>query len=250
MDIHKPKPWHGVREFLKEYGIIVLGVLTALAFEQTVEWLHTQHDIHQTREALLEEVGANAATAVLSAEQGKCLITWAERSVAWAHGGARPKAAIPAGLDLSSIVWESSRSGAVVRMPLQERLKFAGYYGGVEEMKLLDRQVREALIRTYRYSRLEHLDARQAQSLEEEMNTVIPLLVGLVSVDRLIVHRSRPFDAPDRHYDAREARRLIEQLCGNVGAPRPAFSADGDERSDWEWYARMAGDRPAVEPKR
>ena len=27
MDIHKPKPWHGVREFLKEYVIIVVGVL-------------------------------------------------------------------------------------------------------------------------------------------------------------------------------------------------------------------------------
>jgi hypothetical protein len=37
MDIHKPKPWHGLREFLKEYVIIVVGVLTALAAEQMVE---------------------------------------------------------------------------------------------------------------------------------------------------------------------------------------------------------------------
>ncbi len=43
MDIHKPKPWHGWREFLKEYVIIVVGVLTALAFEQGVEWLHWRH---------------------------------------------------------------------------------------------------------------------------------------------------------------------------------------------------------------
>src|SRR4051812_29022396 len=42
MDIHKPKPWHGVREFLKEYVIIVVGVLTALAAESGVEWLHWQ----------------------------------------------------------------------------------------------------------------------------------------------------------------------------------------------------------------
>ena len=34
MEIHKPKPWHGFREFLKEYLIIVVGVLTALAGEQ------------------------------------------------------------------------------------------------------------------------------------------------------------------------------------------------------------------------
>lgn len=48
MDIHKPKPWHGWREFLKEYVIIVAGVLTALAGEQAVEWLHWRH---LTREA-------------------------------------------------------------------------------------------------------------------------------------------------------------------------------------------------------
>jgi hypothetical protein len=33
VNIHKPKPWHGAHEFLKEYGIIVLGVVTALALE-------------------------------------------------------------------------------------------------------------------------------------------------------------------------------------------------------------------------
>ena len=45
MDIHKPKPWHGVREFLKEYLIIVIGVLTALAAEQGVEWLRWQEKV-------------------------------------------------------------------------------------------------------------------------------------------------------------------------------------------------------------
>jgi len=34
VEVHKPKPWHGVREFLKEYVIIVVEVLTALAAEQ------------------------------------------------------------------------------------------------------------------------------------------------------------------------------------------------------------------------
>jgi len=52
MDIHKPKPWHGFREFLKEYAIIVVGVLTALAAEQGVEWLHWRHEAETAREAL------------------------------------------------------------------------------------------------------------------------------------------------------------------------------------------------------
>ena len=52
MDIHKPKPWHGVREFLKEYLIIVVGVLTALGAEQGVEWLHWRHVIAEARHEL------------------------------------------------------------------------------------------------------------------------------------------------------------------------------------------------------
>ena len=38
MDLRKPKPWHSLREFLKEYLIIVIGVLTALGAEQAVAW--------------------------------------------------------------------------------------------------------------------------------------------------------------------------------------------------------------------
>ena len=42
MDIHKPKPWHGSREFLKEVGTIVIGVLIALGAEAVVQNLHEQ----------------------------------------------------------------------------------------------------------------------------------------------------------------------------------------------------------------
>jgi hypothetical protein len=47
MDIHRPKPVHGWREFLKEVGIVVLGVLIALSAEQTVEWFHWRHEAGQ-----------------------------------------------------------------------------------------------------------------------------------------------------------------------------------------------------------
>lgn len=55
MEIHKPKPWHGLREFLKEYGIIVLGVLTAIALEQTVETFHRRAESAELRESLERE---------------------------------------------------------------------------------------------------------------------------------------------------------------------------------------------------
>ncbi|HZZ31531.1 MAG TPA: hypothetical protein VFE10_06005 [Phenylobacterium sp.] len=56
MDIHKPKPWHGVREFLKEYLIIVVGVLTALAAEQAAEAMRHRAEAAESREAIRAEV--------------------------------------------------------------------------------------------------------------------------------------------------------------------------------------------------
>jgi hypothetical protein len=52
MDIHLPKPFHNWREFLKEYGIIVLGVLTALGLEQAIEWAHHRSEVREATETL------------------------------------------------------------------------------------------------------------------------------------------------------------------------------------------------------
>jgi len=60
MDIHKPKPWRGVREFLKEYVIIVVGVMTALGAEQGAEWLHWRH-LTQQNMARLHQAAEGAA---------------------------------------------------------------------------------------------------------------------------------------------------------------------------------------------
>lgn len=59
MDIRKPKPIHNMREFLKEVGIIVLGVSIALAAEQGMEWLHWRKEVATARAALLEEMAYN-----------------------------------------------------------------------------------------------------------------------------------------------------------------------------------------------
>ena len=46
MEIHKPKLFHNWREFLKEFGIIVLGVLTALFFEGAVQSLQWREKVN------------------------------------------------------------------------------------------------------------------------------------------------------------------------------------------------------------
>ena len=73
MDIHKPKPWHGVREFLKEYVIIVVGVLTALGAEAVVENLHEQRISAEAREAVRGEINVNITNLAHRLEQGPCV---------------------------------------------------------------------------------------------------------------------------------------------------------------------------------
>jgi hypothetical protein len=51
MEVHKPKAVHGWREFLREYGVIVICVITALGAEQAAEALHWAHVRSETEGA-------------------------------------------------------------------------------------------------------------------------------------------------------------------------------------------------------
>src|SRR5579864_3974164 len=73
MDIHKPKPWHGVREFTKEIGTIVIGVLIALGAEQMAEAFHWRHEVEVEREALRSEVRDNVAAALYRRSEQACV---------------------------------------------------------------------------------------------------------------------------------------------------------------------------------
>ena len=55
MDIHKPKPWRGWPELLKEIGTIVIGVLIAIGAEQAVEALHHRAQAHEMAQKLRAE---------------------------------------------------------------------------------------------------------------------------------------------------------------------------------------------------
>lgn len=57
MEVHRPrKPVRGLRDFLQEVGIIVIGVLLALGAEQTVEALHWRHEIEAAEDAMRLEL--------------------------------------------------------------------------------------------------------------------------------------------------------------------------------------------------
>lgn len=75
MDIHRPKPWHNIREFLKEYFIIVLGVLTALTAEQMVETWREHRQSLEAHEAMRAELAGNIASISQRAAISACAET-------------------------------------------------------------------------------------------------------------------------------------------------------------------------------
>src|SRR6185437_6092695 len=83
MDIHKPKSWHGWREFLKEVGTIVIGVLVALAAEQAVEWVHRQHQRAEARDVIRREIADNLAELDLRTPSRDCVQRRLSEVEAW-----------------------------------------------------------------------------------------------------------------------------------------------------------------------
>ena len=66
MDIHKANPVHGWRDFAKEVGIIVLGVLIALGAEQIAQAVHWRYQVEQSRQAMRLELSEDDALQALA----------------------------------------------------------------------------------------------------------------------------------------------------------------------------------------
>ena len=74
MHVHLPKPLHGWREFAGEVGIIVLGVLIALGFEQLLDSWQWRDKINRAENAMrIELADDNGPQAYARALIGECL---------------------------------------------------------------------------------------------------------------------------------------------------------------------------------
>jgi hypothetical protein len=73
MHVHLPKEFHGWRELAKEVGIIVVGVLIALGFEQLVQEWHWRVEARHTRQSLINEIGIPALFAIERLALQQCL---------------------------------------------------------------------------------------------------------------------------------------------------------------------------------
>lgn len=132
MEIHKPKPWHGWREFLKEYGIIVLGVLTALGAEQAVEALHWRHEVADTREALSLELADDRTRLELMRSQDACYMKRLDDLDKWAGDGLGGRSTNLGQTNFRSYhnsAWDVAKaSQTAAHIPLAQRFRYSSVY--------------------------------------------------------------------------------------------------------------------------
>ncbi len=139
MDIHKPKPWHGLREFLKEYAIIVVGVLTALSAEQVAELVHRHETVGEARRALNAEITFDLGAFQLTASQIDCTERRLDEIERWRGSWAEGKPlritgrmGTPAAENFRTSVWRVASLGAVVQMPFEDRVSYSHLYDAFE----------------------------------------------------------------------------------------------------------------------
>lgn len=70
---HLPKPLHRWREFSGEVGIIVVGVLIALSFEQVVSSVHDRASAAETRDSIRAETEHNLSLILRRQETEGCM---------------------------------------------------------------------------------------------------------------------------------------------------------------------------------
>lgn len=74
MRLRFPSPRNGWRVFAGEVGVIVLGVLIALAAQEIVEEMRWREDVRRTEDALTIEIAASVAHAAERQMVNRCLV--------------------------------------------------------------------------------------------------------------------------------------------------------------------------------
>jgi hypothetical protein len=163
MEIHKPKRWHGFREFLKEYLIIFVGVLTALAAEQGVEWLHWRHEVKEGRAALHREMAFDSSYFRDRITVRACLDRQLDKVQAAldSAAGGRPAALAlpllgPGRLTVTSQWAVEQASQIMTHFPREEMSSLSLWYDQTTAMKAWIEQEEEA------WAKLAALDSPQA----------------------------------------------------------------------------------------
>jgi hypothetical protein len=217
------KSWRGLGGFLREYVIIVVGVLTALGGQQAVDWIHQENELAETREALRDEIAQNGNVVTVSAALDRCRSAMLEKYAAWARGGPRPERFGSVGFPtLNFSVWDVAKSGPLSRMPVKERLSYSLVYDTFEKAeKDIDRQIDVAMaIIQYRYP--EQLSPDQSQRLLELISAAATITNAKGRADSVLLNEVQTLGISPKPLSGGQ-REGLNELCAEAGVPVPAL---------------------------
>jgi hypothetical protein len=135
---HHPRPWGNWPEFLREYLIVVVGVLTALGAEQFAEWLHWRHEVKETRRSLNREVAFDLASAEWHTAIAACAIKRLDDLELWRTSlkDGKPlklKGRLgPPDLIYLTATWRAANGSTVGQLPVEDRNAYASYYDVID----------------------------------------------------------------------------------------------------------------------
>lgn len=206
MHIHLPKPLHGWREFLGEVGIIVVGILIALALEQVVQSARERTIAAEAREAVRAEVRENLWWLERTAQREPCtqarlaqianIIELASRGrpfpVAYSIG-------LPGHAKITALRWTTSaQSGRASLFSSDEQRLLGNIYYSTEEFL-------------------------RGQTDEEDIWSKLSFINGLDRFSSEDIHDLRILLASARYRDARER---LDMLRAHQWADRLHLTAD------------------------
>ena len=219
MDIHKPKPWHGLREFLKEYLIIVVGVLTALAGEQAIEALHGMHQVQAGETELRIAFVRELNNAALREAQDGCVT---QRLAA-----------------LSSILRQATQSGRLPPITAVGHPSFTPWKVGAWDVLVADQTVshlprQEAIDDTAIVQQTAYLGALSDR--EEDQWTVLDSMVGpgrrLSDVETEQLRTTLAMAAASNVHMTQTSARLRDAIQATGLVPASDFSAARQRAAD------------------
>ena len=146
MRIRLPKPLHGWRVFTGEVGVIVLGVLLALAAQELAQYVSERRDAAELRQSMIDELTIDRARWEANNHDVACAVKRLDEIRAWA---ARPGSDVlanfapPVFWTMHDSAWQIARSSlTMTALPLKERDALADLYFviGVQERVLENTQ--------------------------------------------------------------------------------------------------------------
>lgn len=157
MHVHLPKPIHGWRAFVGEVGIIVLGVLIALGFEQVVEELNWRERTRDAVSDLKSESENNYAIMAERATVQPCIDAQLDRLMAHVLTGGQAASNTVRSIDTQTMggvafrqpvdrpfqddVWRSLiTDGTVAHLDQDGRQRMAQLYWQIESIRDLQKR--------------------------------------------------------------------------------------------------------------